>query len=48
LEDVSTFPNLFARLAADPIQPWSEEDLRKLAGENFIRVFKDVEKVGEG
>jgi membrane dipeptidase len=43
LEDVSFYPNLFALLAEDPA--WTEENLRKLAGENLIRVFSDVEKV---
>lgn len=42
LEDVSKYPDLFGKLRADG---WSTEDLKKLAGENFIRVFKDVEKV---
>ena len=43
LEDVSKYPNLFAELLQDPT--WSEEDLKKLAGLNFLRVFKQVEKV---
>ncbi|XP_059478481.1 dipeptidase 1-like [Neocloeon triangulifer] len=43
LEDVSGFPNLFAKLAEDPA--WTEENLRKLASDNFIRVFRDVERV---
>lgn len=45
LEDVSKYPYLFAELLQDPT--WSEEDLRKLAGLNFLRVFRQVEKVRE-
>jgi membrane dipeptidase len=43
LNDVSYYPDLFALLAEDPA--WTEENLRKLAGENLIRVFSDVERV---
>lgn len=43
LEDVSKYPYLFAELMQDPT--WAEEDLRKLAGLNFLRVFRQVEKV---
>lgn len=43
LEDVSKYPYLFAELLQDPT--WTEEDLRKLAGLNFLRVFRQVEKV---
>jgi microsomal dipeptidase-like Zn-dependent dipeptidase len=50
LSDVSFFPDLFALLAEDTA--WTVENLRKLAGENLIRVFADVETVfiysGEG
>lgn len=42
LEDVSTFPALFAELAR---RGWSDADLRKLAGENFLRVFRQAEEV---
>ena len=42
LEDVSTFPALFAELAR---RGWSDADLRKLAGENVLRVFKRAEAV---
>ncbi|HSR14234.1 MAG TPA: dipeptidase [Gemmatimonadales bacterium] len=42
LEDVSTFPRLFAELAR---RGWSEADLRKLAGENVLRVMSRVEEV---
>jgi membrane dipeptidase len=40
LEDVSTFPALFAELAR---RGWSDGDLRKLAGENVLRVLKQAE-----
>ncbi|KAK9888933.1 hypothetical protein WA026_001152 [Henosepilachna vigintioctopunctata] len=43
LEDVSTYPNLFAELIGTG--KWNVEDLKKLAGLNFLRVFKEVEKV---
>jgi membrane dipeptidase len=42
LEDVSTYPALFAELAK---RGWSDDDLRKLAGENFLRVFAQAEAV---
>jgi membrane dipeptidase len=42
LEDVSTYPALFAALAR---RGWSEADLRKLAGENALRVWREVERV---
>jgi membrane dipeptidase len=42
LEDVSTFPALFAELAR---RGWSDTDLKKLAGENFLRVFAQAEAV---
>jgi len=42
LEDVSTFPALFAELAR---RGWSDADLKKLAGENLLRVFGQAEKV---
>jgi membrane dipeptidase len=44
LEDVSTFPALFAELAR---RGWSDADLRKLAGENFLRVFGEAEAVSK-
>lgn len=37
---MSTYPTLFAELLGDG---WSEEELRKLAGENFLRVMREVE-----
>jgi len=42
LEDVSTFPALFAELAR---RGWSDADLKKLAGENLLRVFGQAEAV---
>jgi membrane dipeptidase len=42
LEDVGTFPALFAELAR---RGWSEADLRKVAGENVLRVIETNEKV---
>jgi membrane dipeptidase len=44
LEDVSTFPALFAELAR---RGWSDADLRKLAGENLLRVFSQAEAVAK-
>lgn len=43
LEDVSTFPALFAELAR---RGWKEAELRKLAGENVLRVLAQAERVG--
>ena len=40
LEDVSRFPYLFAELIH---RGWSDEDLRKLAGRNLLRVFRQAE-----
>ncbi len=42
LEDVSTFPALFAELAR---RGWTEGDLKKLAGENILRVLEQAERV---
>jgi membrane dipeptidase len=44
LEDVSTFPQLFAELIR---RGWSDEDLRKLAGRNLLRVLRATEQTGE-
>jgi len=44
LEDVSKFPDLFAELAR---RGWSDSDLRKLAGENLLRVFSQAEAVSK-
>jgi membrane dipeptidase len=43
LEDVSKYPALFVSLLASG--RWSMEDLRKLAGLNFLRVLREVERV---
>jgi membrane dipeptidase len=43
LEDVSTYPALFTALLAS--DSWSLEDLKKLAGLNFLRVMRTVEQV---
>ncbi len=43
LEDVSKYPDLFATLLASGM--WTMEELKKLAGLNFLRVFREVEKV---
>ena len=42
LEDVSKYPALFAELAH---RGWSDEDLRKLAGENIMRVLDQAQAV---
>ncbi len=42
LEDVSTYPALFAELSR---RGWSDEDLAKLAGENVLRAWRDAEAV---
>ncbi|HET7584129.1 MAG TPA: dipeptidase [Gemmatimonadaceae bacterium] len=42
LEDVSKFPALFAELIR---RGWSDADLKKLAGQNLLRVFRDAERV---
>jgi membrane dipeptidase len=42
LEDVSTFPALFAELLR---RGWSDEDVRKVIGLNALRVMREVEAV---
>jgi membrane dipeptidase len=42
LEDVSKFPDLFAELSR---RGWTDADLKKLAGENVLRVLKQAEVV---
>lgn len=42
LEDVSKYPDLFADLIR---RGWSDSDLKKLAGENVLRVFANVEGI---
>lgn len=44
LEDCSKFSNLFAELAR---RGWTEAELKKIAGENFLRVFRDAENVSQ-
>ncbi len=41
LEDVSTYPKLLVELAR---RGWTGKELRKITGENFLRVFNEVEK----
>ncbi|KAL7046089.1 hypothetical protein ACKWTF_002472 [Chironomus riparius] len=47
LEDVSKYPALFDLLAEEgqDWKPWTADELKKLAGLNLIRVFKEVEAV---
>jgi membrane dipeptidase len=42
LEDVASYPALFAELAR---RGWSEQELRQLAGENILRVWREAETV---
>jgi membrane dipeptidase len=42
LEDVSTYPALFAELIR---RGWNDKDLAKLAGGNLVRAFAQAEKV---
>ncbi len=42
LEDVSAYPNLIAELLR---RGYSEEDIRKICGENLLRVWSEVERV---
>ncbi|ETN65349.1 hypothetical protein AND_002873 [Anopheles darlingi] len=44
LEDVASYPRLFAELLGDG---WTVDELEKLAGRNLLRVFEEVEKVRE-
>ena len=44
LEDVSTYPALFAELSR---RGWSDGDLRKLAGENVLRVMERADAVAK-
>jgi membrane dipeptidase len=41
MDDVSSYPALFAELAR---RGWSDEDLKKLAGENLLRVMRQAEE----
>jgi membrane dipeptidase len=42
MDDVSSYPALFAELAR---RGWSDDDLKKLAGENVLRVMRRAEEV---
>ena len=44
VEGVDAYPRILAALMADG---WSEADIRKLAGENVLRVMRAVEAVAE-
>jgi membrane dipeptidase len=44
LGDVSTYPALFTELLR---RGYSEEDVRKIAGENLLRVWDEVERLAE-
>lgn len=44
LEDVSKYPQLFAELAR---RGWSDADMRKLAGENVLRVMATADETGQ-
>jgi membrane dipeptidase len=44
LEDTSKFPFLFAELIH---RGWSDADLKKLAGENLLRVLRQAEQVSQ-
>ncbi len=44
LQDVSQYPNLIAALLK---KGYSEEDIRKICGENFLRVWQAVEDVAK-
>ncbi len=41
LEDVSCFPKLLVELAK---RGWTKTELKKITGENYLRVFSDIEK----
>src|SRR5690606_16182134 len=44
LEDVSSYPTLIAELSR---RGWTEAELRKLAGENVLRVWREAEQVAQ-
>ncbi len=44
MEDVSKFPKLRAELKK---RGYSEADIRKIMGENFMRVFAEAERVAK-
>ena len=43
LKDVSCYPNLIGELLK---RGYTEEDIRKICSENFLRVWSEVEKIG--
>ena len=45
LEHAGTFPNLLVELAR---RGWTKEELKKITGQNFLRVFKEVEESSAG
>ncbi len=45
LEDVSKFPNLLAELIR---RGWSDEAIAKITGGNFLRMFRQVERIARG
>ena len=45
LEDVSTYPNLIEELLR---RGYGEEDIRKICGENLLRVWSEVERIARG
>ena len=45
LEDVSKYPDLFAKLLED--DSWTEEDVKKVSGGNILRVLKEAEIAAE-
>ena len=45
LEDVSTYPALFAELAE---RGYTDEDLAKVAGRNMLRLMREAERVAAG
>ena len=42
MEDTSKFPNLVSELL---IRNWSEEDIKKVVGQNVLRVMTEAEQV---
>ena len=44
LEDISTYPDLFAELI---VRGWTDAELRKLAGENVLRALEKAEQVAK-
>ncbi|MES1181528.1 MAG: membrane dipeptidase, partial [Flavobacterium sp.] len=41
MEDVSCYPKLFRELVK---RGWTQSELKKIASENYLRVFSDIEK----